>query len=61
MDRLRHRQVSGAEFLAEIDVLSVLEESDGIPETIAHNNFDLPDCYRTLVAKHLRQIEPRGP
>jgi RNA polymerase sigma-70 factor (ECF subfamily) len=37
LDRLRHRKVARAEPLAEIEALSVLEESDGIPETIAHN------------------------
>jgi len=23
--------------------------------------FDLPDCYRALAAKHLRQLDPAGP
>jgi hypothetical protein len=30
-----------------------------LPNVLAH--FDLPDCYRALEAKHLRQIEPWGP
>lgn len=29
-----------------------------VPNVLAH--FDLPDCYRALAAKHLRQIEPWG-
>ncbi len=29
-----------------------------LPNVLAH--FDLPDCYRALEAKHLRQIEPWG-
>jgi hypothetical protein len=28
----------------------------GVPET-----FDLPDCYRALNGKQLRQVEPWGP
>ena len=30
-----------------------------VPGVLA--TFDLPDCYRALEAKKLRQIEPRGP
>ncbi|UCD52439.1 MAG: hypothetical protein JSW27_07340, partial [Phycisphaerales bacterium] len=30
-----------------------------IPDVLA--SFDLPDCYRALEAKHVRQIEPYGP
>lgn len=37
LDRLRHRRVLRAEPLAETEALSVLEEGEGIPETIAHN------------------------
>lgn len=37
MDRVRHRQVSHAESLAENEALAVLEEGEGIPETIARN------------------------
>lgn len=37
LDRFRHRQVSRAESLVESEALAVLEESDGIPETVAHN------------------------
>lgn len=37
LDRLRHRAVSRAEPLVENEALSVLEEGDGIPETIARN------------------------
>ena len=37
LDRLRHRAISRAEPLAENEALSVLEEGDGIPETIARN------------------------
>lgn len=37
LDRLRHRQVSRTEPLAESEAWSVLEEGDGIPETIAHH------------------------
>ena len=29
-----------------------------LPNVLAH--FDLPDCYRTLASKKLRQIEPWG-
>jgi hypothetical protein len=29
-----------------------------LPDVLKH--FDLPDCYRALAAKQLRQIEPRG-
>lgn len=36
-DRVRHRHVARAEPLVEMEALAVLEESDGIPETIAHN------------------------
>jgi RNA polymerase sigma factor (sigma-70 family) len=37
LDRLRHRQVARAEPLVESEALSVLEEGEGIPEAIAHN------------------------
>ncbi len=37
LDRVRHRQVSQAESLAENSALSVLDEGEGIPETIAHH------------------------
>jgi RNA polymerase sigma-70 factor (ECF subfamily) len=37
LDRHRHRQVIGAEPLAENEALAVLEEGDGIPETIARH------------------------
>jgi RNA polymerase sigma factor (sigma-70 family) len=37
MDRVRHRKVSHAEPLVESEALSVLEEGEGIPETIAHH------------------------
>lgn len=37
LDRLRHRRVARTESLVENEALSVLEESDGIPETIARN------------------------
>lgn len=37
IDRVRHREVARAEPLAEIEGLAVLEECEGIPETIAHN------------------------
>jgi hypothetical protein len=30
-----------------------------VPDVL--KTFDLPDCYRALAAKQLRQIEPRGP
>ena len=30
-----------------------------VPNVLA--TFDLPDCYRALAAKQLRQIEPWGP
>ena len=36
-DRLRHRQVAATDSLVESDALSVLEEGEGIPETIARN------------------------
>ncbi|NOZ39424.1 MAG: hypothetical protein GXP24_04260, partial [Planctomycetes bacterium] len=29
-----------------------------LPNVLAH--FDLPDCYRALEQKQLRQIEPQG-
>jgi hypothetical protein len=29
-----------------------------VPDILKH--FDLPDCYRALEAKQLRQIEPKG-
>ncbi len=37
LDRHRHRQVSRAEPLVENEPLAVLEEGDGIPETVARN------------------------
>ena len=37
LDRLRRREVLPTKSLVENDVLSVLEEGGGIPETIAHN------------------------
>ncbi len=37
LDRHRHRQVARAEPLVESEALAVLEEGDGIPETVAHN------------------------
>ena len=37
LDRLRRHEVSRTDFLGEIDCLHVLDESDGIPETLAHN------------------------
>jgi RNA polymerase sigma-70 factor (ECF subfamily) len=37
LDRLRHRQVIPFEPLVETEMSSVLEEGDGIPETIARN------------------------
>lgn len=36
-DRFRHRTVARAEPLVENEALSVLEEGDGIPETVARN------------------------
>jgi RNA polymerase sigma-70 factor (ECF subfamily) len=37
VDRVRHREVARAEPLVESEALDVLEEGEGIPETIAHN------------------------
>ena len=37
LDRVRHRQVARTEPLVESEALHVLEEGEGIPETIAHN------------------------
>jgi len=37
LDRHRHRQVIGVESLAETEALAVLEEGEGIPETIARH------------------------
>lgn len=37
LDRFRHRQVIRTEPLVENEALSVLEEGDGIPETVARN------------------------
>jgi RNA polymerase sigma-70 factor (ECF subfamily) len=37
LDRLRRRQVARTEPLAENEALAVLEEGDGIPETVARN------------------------
>lgn len=37
LDRHRHRVVARAEPLVESEALAVLEEGDGIPETVAHN------------------------
>jgi RNA polymerase sigma-70 factor (ECF subfamily) len=37
LDRVRHRQVARTEPLVESEALRVLEEGEGIPETIAHN------------------------
>ena len=37
LDRLRHREVLPTKSLVENEVLSVLEEGSGIPETVAHN------------------------
>lgn len=37
LDRLRRRQVARIEPLVSVDALDVLDESDGIPETIARN------------------------
>lgn len=36
-DRFRHRQVARSDPLVENEALSVLEEADGIPETVARN------------------------
>lgn len=36
-DRFRHRAIARAEPLVENEALSVLEEADGIPETVARN------------------------
>lgn len=37
LDRVRHREVVPTESLAENEALSVLEEGEGTPEIIAHN------------------------
>lgn len=37
LDRLRRHEVSRTEFLGQIDSLHVLDERDGIPETVARN------------------------
>ena len=37
LDHLRHQKVARMESLVESDALSVLDEGDGIPETVAHN------------------------
>ncbi len=37
LDRLRRHEVSRTDFLGEIDTLRVLDERDGIPETLARN------------------------
>jgi RNA polymerase sigma-70 factor (ECF subfamily) len=37
MDRLRHRQVTGANCLAETDVLTVLDDAGSIPETVSRS------------------------
>lgn len=37
LDRVRHRRVARTEPLVESEALHVLEEGEGIPETIAHN------------------------
>ena len=37
LDRQRHREVLPTKSLVENEVLSVLEEGSGIPETVAHN------------------------
>lgn len=37
LDRLRRHEFSRTDFLGEIDTLNVLDERDGIPETVARN------------------------
>ena len=37
LDRLRRHENSRTQSLGEIDALNVLDERDGIPETVAHN------------------------
>ena len=37
LDRLRRHEVSRTDFLGEIDTLHVLDECEGIPETLARN------------------------
>lgn len=37
LDRVRHRHVARAEHLVENDALHVLEEGEGIPETLSRN------------------------
>ncbi|MDB6092474.1 MAG: polymerase subunit sigma-24 [Verrucomicrobia bacterium] len=37
VDRLRHRKVTQVESFADTDVLAVLDDGEGIPETLARN------------------------
>ena len=57
-------QVTLQHALTSFDELARAEEYDWplsamLPDVLRH--FDLPDCYRALESKGLRQIEPRGP
>lgn len=58
LDRLRRHAVSRTVFLGEIDTLHVLDERDGIPETLARNQElallteaiqSLPACCRQIL------------
>ena len=37
LDELRHQRVTRIESLVEVEVLSVLDEADGVSDTVAHN------------------------
>ena len=57
LDRLRRHENSRTESLGEIDALNVLDERDGIPETVARNQelVLLTEAIRSLPAR-CRQI-----
>ncbi|MBL9206699.1 MAG: RNA polymerase sigma factor [Opitutaceae bacterium] len=69
LDRLRRHEVSRTDFLGEIDTLNVLDECDGIPETVARNQElallteaiqSLPDrCRQILTLRKLYGLSHR--
>lgn len=62
-DHLRHQRVVRKNFLVESDALNVVDEGNGIPETVAHNQElelmkqavqSLPDrCRQTFTLRHV--------
>ena len=69
LDRLRRHDVARTDALGEIDALNVLDESDGIPETVARNQElellteaiqSLPDrCRRIFTLRKLYGLSQR--